>query len=199
MLDFSTITIKDIITISVSLFAIIDVVGSIPAIIQVKAGMSHFKPAMITAIAGVLMMTFLLAGNRLLDFMGIDVSSFAVAGSIVIFILGLEMILGINIFKTNTGDSKSGNFVPLAFPILAGSGTLTSLISMRAVYHLYNIVIAVIINLVLIYLVLTSLNWIERKLGKGGLEALKKFFGFLLLAIAVKIFRANFFGGSLNF
>ena len=145
------------------------------------------------------MMTFLLAGNRLLDFMGIDVSSFAVAGSIVIFILGLEMILGINIFKTNTGDSKSGNFVPLAFPILAGSGTLTSLISMRAVYHLYNIVIAVCINLVLIYLVLTSLNWIERKLGKGGLEALKKFFGFLLLAIAVKIFRANFFGGSLNF
>ncbi len=194
------IKLSDIITITFTLFAIIDVVGSIPAIISVKGNMKEFKPLNSTLFAGALMIVFLFLGNSILSFIGLDVNSFAIAGSIVIFIIGLEMILGINIFRTNPDAGKAGSLVPIAFPLLAGSGTLTSLISLRAVYSIYNILIAVVINLVLMYLVLRSVDWIERKVGKGGLETMKKFFGVVLLAIAVKIFRDNVIGHhSLNF
>ncbi|HET8963456.1 MAG TPA: MarC family protein [Chitinophagales bacterium] len=184
-------SINDIVTITFTLFAIIDVIGSLPAIINVKSKISDFKPLSTTLFTGFLMIAFLLAGNTFLNLIGIDVSSFAVAGSIVIFIIGIEMILGINLFKTSPEAQKAGSLVPIGFPLLAGSGTLTSLISLRAIYSIYNILIGVAINLILIYIVLRSTGWIERKIGPAGLEVIKKFFGVILIAIAVKIFRTN--------
>ncbi|HPE98695.1 MAG TPA: MarC family protein [Chitinophagales bacterium] len=183
---------NNILTVSLTLFAIIDVVGSVPAIITIKSKLEHFRPLNTTLFAGALMIAFLFAGDGFLKLIGLDVSSFAIAGSIVIFIIGLEMILGINLFKTNPDNGKSGSFVPIGFPLLAGSGTLTSLISLRAVYNVWEILVAILINLLLIYVVLRSTGMIERTLGKGGLETIKKFFGVILIAIAVKIFKENF-------
>ncbi|MFN3940915.1 MAG: MarC family protein, partial [Chitinophagales bacterium] len=160
----SAININDIITITFTLFAIIDVIGSLPAIISVKSRLSsEFKPLYTTLFTGGLMVAFLLVGNTFLRLIGVDVSSFAVAGSIVIFIIGIEMILGLHLFKTSPEAEKAGSLVPIGFPLLAGSGTLTSLISLRAVYSIYNILIAIAINLILIYVVLRSTGWIERK------------------------------------
>ena len=183
---------NNILTVSLTLFAIIDVVGSVPAIITIKSKLEHLRPLNTTLFAGALMIAFLFAGDGFLKLIGLDVSSFAIAGSIVIFIIGLEMILGINLFKTNPDNGKSGSFVPIGFPLLAGSGTLTSLISLRAVYNVWEILVAILINLLLIYVVLRSTGMIERTLGKGGLETIKKFFGVILIAIAVKIFKENF-------
>jgi len=184
---------NNVVTVSLTLFAIIDVIGSVPAIITIKGKLQDFRPFSTTLFAGILMIVFLFIGEHFLKLIGLDVSSFAVAGSIVIFILGMEMILGINIFKTNPDSGKSGSFVPIGFPLLAGSGTLTSLISLRAVYSTIEILLAIIINLLLVYLVLKSTGVIERTMGKGGLETVKKFFGVILLAIAVKIFKENLF------
>jgi multiple antibiotic resistance protein len=136
------------------------------------------------------MLIFLFLGEKLLGLFGIDVASFAVAGSIVIFIIALEMILGIDIFRADPND-KAGSIIPIAFPIIAGSGTLTTLISLKAVYSYENILAAVIINLVVIYAALKSTSHIERLLGKAGLSLLRRFFGIVLLAIAVKLFKTN--------
>lgn len=184
---------NNVFTVSLTLFAIIDVIGSVPAIITVKNKLSEFKPLSTTLFAGLLMVIFLFIGEHFLRLIGLDVSSFAVAGSIVIFIIGMEMILGIHLFKTDPDAGKSGSFVPIGFPLLAGSGTLTSLISLRAVYNTFEILIAILINLLLVYLVLRSTGLIERTMSKGGLETVKKFFGVILIAIAVKIFKENLF------
>lgn len=143
-----------------------------------------------TLISGVLMILFLFIGERFLGILGLDVRSFAVGGSIVIFILGLEMVLGVEFFKSE-GDAKSGTVVPIAFPLIAGSGTLTTVISLRANYSEAPVLIAILINLVFVYFVLRSLGFIARILGPGGLLAVRKFFGVILLAIAVKIFATN--------
>ncbi len=143
-----------------------------------------------TAISGALMLLFLFVGDKFLRVLGIDVGSFAVAGSIVIFILGLEMVLGLELFK-NEGGSKSGTVVPIAFPLIAGSGTLTTIISLRANYDTLPVAIGILINLLIIYVVLHSLDFISRILGPSGLIAVRKFFGVVLLAIAIKIFSAN--------
>lgn len=188
----SAVNITDIITISLTLFAIIDVLGNVPAIINMKNRGMHFKPAQVTLFAGVLMVTFLFLGNTILSLLGLDTESFAIAGSIVIFLLGLEMILGIHIFKAGTEATASGSFVPIAFPLLVGAGTLTVLISMRSVYSIYNILIAVLINVIIMYITLRSTGYIERKIGKTGLSAITKFFGVIALALAIKIFRSNF-------
>ncbi len=137
------------------------------------------------------MVFFLFMGDTFLHLLGVDERSFALAGSVVIFILALEMILGVNIFKTSPDDSHAGNFVPLAFPLIAGAGTLTTIISLRTVYNVWEILIGILINVVIVYLVLRSMGWIENKLGKTGLAAIKKFFGVILLAIAIKIFSAH--------
>jgi multiple antibiotic resistance protein len=179
---------KDTLTITFTLFAVIDIIGGLPVIISVKKDKEHFRPLAATLFAGFLMLFFLFVGEAFLGLMGVDVRSFALAGSIVIFILSLEMILGINIFRTDPDAGRAGNYVPLAFPIIAGSGTLTTIISLRAVYDLPEILIGIIINLVVIFLVLRSTDWLEKKLGKATLGALKKFFGVILLAIAIKIF-----------
>jgi len=143
-----------------------------------------------TLISGGLMILFLFVGEDLLHVLGLNVQSFAVGGSIVIFLLGLEMVLGHEIFKADA-DAKSGTFVPIAFPIIAGSGTLTTIMSLKANYGEWYILGGIVINLVVVYIVLRMLNLIERALGKNGLTAVRKFFGVILLAIAVKIFSAN--------
>ncbi|HSC53835.1 MAG TPA: MarC family protein [Phnomibacter sp.] len=181
---------NDILTISFTLFAVIDIVGSVPLLIALKQKMGGINEWKVTAISGALMILFLLVGEAFLRLLGIDVKSFAVGGSIVIFILGLEMVLGHEFFKSD-GDPKTGTLVPIAFPLIAGSGTLTTVISLRANYEEWAVAIAILFNLVVIYLVLRSLDFISKLLGPAGLLAVRKFFGVILLAIAVKIFAAN--------
>jgi multiple antibiotic resistance protein len=183
-------SVKDISTIALTLFAVIDVLGALPLIINIKQKTTHIDSGKATLAAGFLMLLFLFLGETLLGVFGIDVASFAVAGSIVIFIIALEMILGIDIFRSDPND-KAGSIIPIAFPIIAGSGTLTTLISLKAVYSYQNILAGVLINLLVVYIVLKSTGRIENLLGKAGLLLLRKFFGIVLLAIAVKLFKAN--------
>ena len=144
-----------------------------------------------TLVSGGLMLLFFMVGEQMLEFMGLDIKSFAIAGSIVIFILGLEMILGLEFFKQDADSAKSSTLVPVAFPLIAGSGTLTTVMSLKAAYNSYNILIAILINLVIIYVTLRSVNALEKLLGPSGIAVVRKFFGVILLAIAVKIFRNN--------
>ncbi|RYY45827.1 MAG: MarC family protein [Chitinophagaceae bacterium] len=191
MLDFSVISIKQILTISFTLFAVIDILGNIPVLVTLKAKMGgHISSNQATLVSGGLMILFLFLGQELLNILGLDVKSFAVAGSIVIFILGLEMVLGLEFFKPDN-NPKTGSLVPIAFPLIAGSGTLTTIISLKANYESVNILIGILINCVVIFLVLHSLKWIEKALGPSGLIVVRKFFGVILLAIAVKIFGTN--------
>ncbi len=182
---------SEILTISLTLFAIIDVLGNVPAIINMKSRGIILQPVKTSVFAGVLMVTFLFLGDSILRLLGLDTQSFALAGSVVIFLLGLEMILGMHFFKTNPDAGAAGSLVPIAFPLLVGAGTLTVLISMRSMYATSNILAAVIINAVIIYAVLRSTGWIEEKVGKTGLHAITKFFGVIALALAIKIFLAN--------
>ena len=186
-------SLADIVTISFTLFAVIDVIGGLPVIIGLKNKQVEFKPLISTLFAGFLMIVFLFFGEKLLGIMGVDVQSFAVAGSIVIFILGIELVLGINLFRSDPEVGNSGSIVPLAFPILSGSGTLTTIMSLSSVYSTANILVGILLNLVLVYIVLNSVDFLERKIGKVTLGAMKKFFGVILLAIAVKIFVAAIF------
>jgi len=182
--------IDELLTIVFTLFAVIDIVGSIPLLIAMKEKSGAIKSLKVTLISGGLMILFLFLGKPFLQLLGLDVKSFAVGGSIVIFLLGLEMVLGHEIFKGDK-NAQSGAVVPIAFPIIAGSGTLTTIMSLKANYDELYIALGIIINLVIIYAVLKSLNFIEKLLGPGGLLAVRKFFGVILLAIAVKIFSSN--------
>lgn len=190
MLGLNTVDISEIFTVSFALFAVIDMLGSIPVLLSLKKRMGEISAVQATLVSGILMLLFFFVGEQVLNFMGLDIHSFAIAGSIVIFILGLEMVLGLEIFKSEK-DSKSGNVVPIAFPLIAGSGTLTTVMSLKATYHAYNILIAIFINLIFVYVTLRSLNLIERVLGPSGILVVRKFFGVILLAIAVKMFRGN--------
>ncbi|GAB2680418.1 MarC family protein [Flavihumibacter cheonanensis] len=185
-----TLNIDELLTVSFTLFAVIDILGSIPLLISLKTKMGEIREFRATLISGALMILFLLVGERFLGILGVDVGSFAVGGSIVIFILGLEMVLGIEFFKSD-GDPKSGTLVPIAFPLIAGSGTLTTIISLQANYPVWTVALGILLNLVVVYIVLRSLNYIERLIGAAGLIAIRKFFGVILLAIAVKIFATN--------
>jgi multiple antibiotic resistance protein len=186
---------NELLTLTFTLFAVIDIVGSVPMLISIKEKMGTISSWKATFISGGLMVLFFFLGKPFLNVLGVDVKSFAVAGSIVIFILGLEMVLGIEFFKPDK-EAKSGTLVPIAFPLIAGSGTLTTIMSLKATYERsdkneWMILIAILINLVIIYIVLRSLNRIEKVLGPPGLIAVRKFFGVILLAIAVKIFGSN--------
>lgn len=184
-------TLDELLTVTFTLFAVIDIVGSIPLLISLRDKMGGtIRSFQATIVSGVLMILFLFLGNSFLGILGIDVKSFAVGGSIVIFLLGLEMVLGHEIFKGDK-DAKAGSVVPIAFPVIAGSGTLTTVMSLKANFNESVILIGILINLVIIYAALKSLKFIERILGKAGLLAVRKFFGVILLAIAVKIFSAN--------
>lgn len=179
-----------LVTITFTLFAIIDIVGSIPVLVGLKEKMGSINAAAATLISGGLMVLFLFLGEQLLHVLGLNIQSFAVGGSIVIFLLGLEMVLGHEIFKADA-NAKSGTFVPVAFPIIAGSGTLTTIMSLKANYDELYILGGILLNLVIVYVVLRGLDFIERALGPNGLSAVRKFFGVILLAIAVKIFSSN--------
>ncbi|MEI9918048.1 MAG: MarC family protein [Bacteroidota bacterium] len=183
--------VKEILSITLILFSVIDIVGSIPfiMIIRKKEGRIHAEKA--TIIAAVLMIAFLFLGQGILKLFGLDVASFAVAGAIVIFIVAMEMILGITLIKDDPNSKGSGSVVPLAFPLIAGAGTLTTILSIRAVYSDINILIGIILNLVFVYIVLRSSSWLERVLGESVFAVLRKVFGVILLAIAVKIFKDN--------
>lgn len=183
-------TFDDLLTVTFSLFAIIDIVGSVPLLISIKERLGGISELKVTLLSGLLMILFVFLGEQLLKIFGLDVSSFAVGGSIVIFILGLEMVLGVEFFKSES-DPRSGTLVPIAFPLIAGSGTLTTIISLRANYDKVPLLIAIGINLVIVYLTLRSLKYIAKLLGASGLTAVRKFFGVVLLAIAVKIFTSN--------
>jgi multiple antibiotic resistance protein len=185
-----TINLDELLTVTFTLFAVIDILGSIPLLISLKTKMGEIREFRATIISGALMILFLLVGERFLGILGVDVGSFAVGGSIVIFILGLEMVLGIEFFKSD-GDPKSGTLVPIAFPLIAGSGTLTTIISLQANYPVWTVALGILLNLVVVYFVLKSLNYIEKLIGQAGLLAIRKFFGVILLAIAVKIFATN--------
>jgi multiple antibiotic resistance protein len=183
---------KEIITVTFTLFAVIDIIGSIPIVVNLREKIGHIQSEIATLVAGLLMTIFFFVGEQFLNVLGIDIHSFALAGSIVIFIIGLEMILGRDLFKVDP-DPRSGSIVPIAFPIIAGSGTLTTIMSLKSEFDAVNIYIGILINLIFVYLVLKSTNRIEAILGKGGLLVVRKFFGVILIAIAVKIFKNNLF------
>ena len=184
--------IKEIFTAFMVLFAVIDIVGNIPIIIDLRKKVGHIQSEKASLIAGVIMVVFLFLGQSLLELIGIDVYSFAVAGSFILFFIALEMILGITLYKDDEDtESITATVFPLAFPLIAGPGSLTTLLSLRAEFFIENIIIAVLCNVVVIYVVLKTSPKIERIIGANGIKIIRKIFGVILLAIAVKLFAAN--------
>jgi multiple antibiotic resistance protein len=190
-MDF-TFDIKEIATVTMVLFAVIDVIGSIPVIINLRQKAGEINAVKASLVSLGIMVVFLFAGESILALIGLDTKDFAIAGSLVIFFIALEMILGIRLYKDEMPATAS--VVPLAFPLIAGTGTLTTLLSMRAQYSMLSIIIGIVINVGIVYIVLKTMHHIERVLGVGGISILRKVFGIVLLAIAVKIFRTNFTG-----
>ncbi|OCB76847.1 MarC family protein [Flavobacterium crassostreae] len=180
---------REIITVGMVLFAVIDIIGSIPIIIDLRSKFGHLESGKASITSGGIMIVFLFIGEEILKLIGIDVHSFAVAGSFVLFFLALEMILGIRIYKDE--EASSASIVPLAFPLIAGAGTMTTLLSLKSQFETINIIIAIILNIIIVYIVLKSSAKIERMLGENGLGVIRKTFGVILLAIAVKLFAAN--------
>ncbi len=182
---------KEWLSIFLTLFAVIDIVGSLPIIMDIKRKYGHLNALNITLSAGAIMIIFLFIGDLFLNIMGIDVKSFSLAGAVVLFILGLEMVLGVNFFKTDP-DAKSGTVVPIAFPIIAGTGTLTTILSLKSAFANLQILTAIAANLVIIFIVLRTSSFLAKALGNTGMAILRKFFGIILLSIAIKLFGKNF-------
>lgn len=182
---------KEVFSVTLILFSVIDILGAIPLIIIIRKREGRIYAEKATIISAVLMVVFLFLGQSILQLFGLDVASFALAGAIVIFIVALEMILGITLIKDDPEASGSGSVVPIAFPLIAGAGTLTTILSLRAVYAEVNVLIGILVNLVFVYIVLRLSGWLERVIGKSGFAVLRRVFGVILLAIAVKIFMAN--------
>jgi multiple antibiotic resistance protein len=183
-------SLKEIASVTLTLFAVIDIIGSIPIIIDLRKREGKIESEKATIVSGILMIVFLFLGQSILALFGIDFESFAMAGAIIIFLIGLEMILGKDFFHSDP-DSKSGSIVPLAFPLIVGAGTMTTLLSLRAAYSLPNVLVGIVLNLVFVYIVLKASTWIEQKLGHAGANVLRKVFGIILLAIAIKLFKTN--------
>ena len=173
------------------LFAVIDIVGSIPIILDIKKRAGEVHPEKATLVAMVIMFAFLFLGERIITFIGIDVNSVVVAGSFVLFALAMEMILGVRLFNDESAPPRVASIVPLAFPIIAGAGSMTSILSLRAEYEVVNIVVAILLNIVLVYITLKLTNRLEQFFGEGGIAVLRKVFGIVLLAIAIKLFSSN--------
>jgi len=187
-MDFSF---TQIVNTTLILFSVIDITGSIPLILDLKSKAGHIQPGKATLVAGVIMIVFLFVGESILKLLGVDLPSFAIAGSFILFFLALEMILGVRLYKDV--EPETASIVPIAFPLIAGTGTLTTLLSIRAEYSVENIIAGVLVNLLLIFIVLKNTELIERILGKNGLNVLRKIFGIILLAIAIKLFKSNMF------
>lgn len=190
MIDF-----KEIISVTLILFSVIDILGSIPIVINLRKKVGHIQSSKATLAAGVLMVLFLLLGESILNLFGIGVDDFAIAGALILFALGAEMILGIEIFKPDSAsNAASTSIVPIAFPLVAGAGTLTTILTLKSEFSQLNIGVGIIINLIIVYAVLKSTNWLESKLGQTGLDVLRRIFGIILLSIAIKIFKSNIEG-----
>jgi multiple antibiotic resistance protein len=184
---------KEILTVSLILFSVIDILGSVPIIIDLRRKVGHIQSEKATLVSAIIMIAFLFLGEGILKLLGIDISSFAVAGAIVMFIIGLEMVLGRQFFKTDPNTGASASVVPIAFPLIAGAGTMTALLSLRAEFSEANIMVGIVVNLLFVYLVLKSSVWLERKIGQAGFNVLRKVFGVILLAIAIKMFKNHWF------
>jgi multiple antibiotic resistance protein len=187
---------KEILSVTLILFSIIDILGSIPIILNIRKKTGGIEAERATIVSGLLMFTYLYLGTKILALFGVDVNSFAVAGAVILLLMGFEMILGREIFKHNpTTGARSSSIVPLAFPMIAGAGTMTSLLSLKAAYQIENIVVGILINLILVYVVLKSSKWLEKKVSPATIEVLQKVFGLILLAIAIKLIKENLFIG----
>jgi multiple antibiotic resistance protein len=183
--------VHEILSVTLILFAVIDIIGIIPIIIDLKKKGVQIESAKAALVSMLIMVAFLFTGEGILKMLGVDVQSFAVAGALVIFLIGLEMILGIKLFREQHGESK-GTVVPVAFPLIAGAGTMTTIISMKAKFQTTDILIGIVLNIILVYIVLKSSGWIQDKLGEAGAAVLRKVFGIILLAISIKLFKENF-------
>lgn len=186
-----SLSIREIASAFMVMFAIIDITGSTPIILGLKAQGKRIEPAKASIGAFALFMIFLFAGNGMLALFGVSITEFATAGALIIFALALEMILGIEIFQYNDSPNGSPTIVPLIFPLIAGAGALTTMLSLRAEFETINIVVAVALNMLVVWLVMKKIDWLERVLGKGTIYVLRKFFGIILLAMSVKLFTAN--------
>ncbi len=180
---------KEILSVTMILFAIIDILGAIPVVIQLRQKAGHIQSEKASLVSLILMIMFLFVGEGLLSIIGLDIQSFAIAGSFVIFVIAMEMVLGINLFKEEMPDSVS--IVPLAFPLIAGAGTMTTLLSLKSEYATQNIMIGIFLNMIFVYIVLKNTARLEKLFGKAGLNVMRKAFGIILLAIAIKLFRNN--------
>ncbi|QSS98061.1 MarC family protein [Psychroflexus sp. ALD_RP9] len=180
---------KEIFTAGMILFAVIDIIGSIPIIVDLRKKVGHIQSEKASVVAAILMVLFLFIGETILSLIGIDVNSFAVAGAFIIFFLAIEMILGVQLYKDDAPETAA--IVPLAFPLVAGAGTMTSILSLKSEFATPNIIVAIILNVIIVYIVLKSSKKIEKLLGQQGISVIRKIFGVILLAIAVKLFAAN--------
>lgn len=189
-----TFNFKEIFTATMILFAVIDIIGNIPIIIDLRKKVGHIQSEKASLVAGVIMIAFLFLGKSILNVIGIDVNSFAVAGAFILFFIALEMILGVSLYKDDDSNSVTASVFPLAFPLIAGPGSLTSILALRAEFATINIVIAIIINIIFLYIVLKTSSKIERLIGKNGISIIRKIFGVILLAIAIKLFASNIQG-----
>lgn len=185
--------VREVFSVALILFSVIDILGSLPLIVDIQNRTQRLSVRKTTLVAGALMVVFLFVGEGILHLFGTDVSSFAVAGAIVIFAIGMEMLLGIELFRQDSESDGNESIVPLAFPMIAGAGTLTTILSLKAEFSRASILTGIVLNLIVVYFVLRGSRWIESRLGQGGLSVLRKVFGIVLLSIAVKLFRANLF------
>ncbi len=185
-MDFSF---REFFTVTMILFAVIDVIGSIPVIIDLRSKVGEVQSGKASLASLLIMLVFFFVGDSILELIGLDISSFAIAGSLVIFFIAIEMILGVRLYKDSVPETAS--IVPIAFPLIAGAGTLTTLLSIKAEYHAINIIAAMVVNVFFVYLVLSNVKYLEKVLGSGGINILRKVFGIVLLAIAIKLFRTN--------
>ncbi|WP_213520780.1 MarC family protein [Nonlabens sp.] len=186
---FTAFNFKEAFTAGMILFAVIDIIGSIPIIVDLRRKVGHVQSEKASIVAGILMIVFMYVGESILGLIGIDVNSFAVAGAFIIFFIALEMILGIQLYKDDAPETAA--IIPIAFPLIAGAGTLTSVLSLRAEYSAINIIIAIIVNIGFVYAVLKNSGRLEKLFGKQGINVIRKIFGVILLAIAVKLFTSN--------
>ncbi len=182
---------KEIASVTLILFSIIDILGSIPIIVDMRKKFGHIESGKATIVAGTIMIVFLFVGESILNLFGIDIASFSIAGAIIILILGMEMVLDRDFFKQDPDVGTSASIVPLAFPLIAGAGTLTTILSIKTAYSQINILIGIIVNLIFVYIVLKSSVWLERKLGKSGFNILRKVFGIILLSLSIKLLKEN--------
>lgn len=187
-MDFK-FNLKEILSSSLILFSVIDILGSIPVIIDLRKKNGDIHPEQATLVSGLIMIGFFFSGKYILKLLGVDINSFALAGALVLFLIGLEMTLGRNIFKEEHIKTGTHSIVPLAFPIIAGAGTMTTLVSLKSQFEEENIIVSIFINLIFIYWVLKTSSWIEKKLGDAGTQIIRKVFGVILIAIAIKIFK----------